>query len=333
MGRTRISVWLILSAVWTVAGADEPDLKQDPAKIMTAEACGECHVTSVEAWRETKHATGFDTMHRETAAEEIIGRLGLSSVKRNSPCQGCHYTLQQQGERLKSVDGVSCEMCHGAARDWIEVHNDYGGEDIDHASESPEHRIERRSKAREAGMVPPEALYQLAAGCFRCHIVSNEELVNTGRHGTGNTDFDLASRLSGEIRHNFLDSYLNGDGTENVLRPVEHQRLLFVLGRVVDVEYTLRILAIATADGVFFKAAKRRLRGAESILTDIVAEAEIPQIEEVLTVVEGLDPAPGQGAALLAAADRVGEVARAFLTAHDGSRLQLLDELMADFAE
>ena len=300
---------------------------------MTADACGECHVTSVQVWKETRHATGFDTMHRETAAAEIAARMGISSIKRNSPCQSCHYLVQQKGERTRSVEGVSCETCHGAARDWIEVHSDYGGPGIDHTNETPEHRAQRRETSRGHGMLPAEAIYELAVGCFRCHTVPDEQLVNTGLHSTGNPDFDLASRLAGEMRHNFLDSYLNGDGTVNAERPVEHQRRLFVLGHSVAAELALRALALATEEGVYSKAATRRLRGTTSVLEDIAAEAELPEVEEILTVLGEVEPAPNQAEALLAAAARVGDAARAFLAAHDGTQLQSLDELMADYAE
>ncbi len=52
----------------------------------------------------------------------------------------CHYTPQVSNDQLRAFSGVSCESCHGAGRDWINVHNDYGGKGFDHASETPEHR-------------------------------------------------------------------------------------------------------------------------------------------------------------------------------------------------
>ena len=34
----------------------------------------------------------------------------------------------------------SCESCHGAAQDWLELHSDYGGPNLTRELESREHR-------------------------------------------------------------------------------------------------------------------------------------------------------------------------------------------------
>ena len=34
----------------------------DPRHVMTAEACGECHISEYEVWEKTPHAEGFKTL-------------------------------------------------------------------------------------------------------------------------------------------------------------------------------------------------------------------------------------------------------------------------------
>ena len=75
----------------------------------------------------TPHFATFDELHRKPEAKAIADKLGLRSVKRNDECIKCHYTTQTVDGHPRIVAGVSCESCHGAARDWIEMHADYGG--------------------------------------------------------------------------------------------------------------------------------------------------------------------------------------------------------------
>ena len=313
----------------------------DPDQVVTAEACGECHASTFEVWKDTKHATGFQTTHRQQNAYDIANRMGFRLIKRDSMCLDCHYTPIEDegrdGERLvRAASGVSCESCHGAGKAYIDIHNDYGGKaadgtDLDHTTESAEHRRQRIAASRAAGMrMPSSDLYAIVSSCFGCHMVPNEKLVNVGRHSLGTADFDLVSRLS-QIRHNFLDSYLDGDGTVNAERSVQHQRRLAVLGRMLAVEYALRGMAEATEDGVYAKAMERRLRRTTSDLYQVARAANLDQAEQMVTLaLDAPDGRDTQGArtSLLQAAGRVSELARAFETSRDGTRLAALDPLL-----
>lgn len=312
------------------APAAQGGVTLDPERVVTAEACGECHVSTFEVWRKTPHATGFKTLHRKASAEEIAGRMGLKLIKRDSMCLDCHYTSTVRNEQLRAVSGVSCESCHGAARDWIDVHNDYGGKGIDHTNETGEHRAMRLAKSEAAGMRRPGALYDLANQCFQCHTVPREKLVNVGRHSAGSADFELLAWTQGDIRHNFLDSFLNGDGTENVQRPPEHRRRLFVLGRALDLEHSLRGVAQATENGVYLKAMQRRVRNAISELRLIarLGGDDLRDVDTMLSTAKSVRPRLGQADALVAAAEGVAAAARGFLERHDGTRLAALDPLV-----
>ena len=121
-------------------------------RIVLPERCGECHAAELEVWTATEHATGFDTLHRRDRAKEIYRNL-LS----------CHYTPVLRRDQLRAGAGVTCESCHGAARDWVSLHNSYGVAEADFQRaaliETPEHRMRRiaDSQAAEHAELPLHA--------------------------------------------------------------------------------------------------------------------------------------------------------------------------------
>ncbi len=298
----------------------------DPEKIVNSESCGECHASAFEVWRKTTHQTGFRTLHRKAAAEEIAERMGFRLLKRDSLCLSCHYTATVQRDELRAISGVSCESCHGAARDWIDVHNDYGGKGLDHTNEPPEHRRQRIEESIAAGMRrSSDNFYALMSSCFRCHMVPDEDLVNVGGHGTGSGDFELVAWTSGEIRHNFLESFLGDGGGENPERPMTHKRVVYVLGRALALEHSLRAMAEATEKGVFAKAAARRVRKTLRDVRALGQRLDLPELASMVATVRALDVRPNQRQAMLTAAEAIGVSARTFLDSHDGQQLASLD--------
>ncbi|MEM7051184.1 MAG: multiheme c-type cytochrome [Acidobacteriota bacterium] len=310
----------LIAVAWATAAqtGGNPDLRaftrEPPEKIVTAEACGECHISELEVWKRTPHATGFKTLHRTEAAEAIAAKMGFRLMKRDSLCIECHYTPEFRGEQLRAVSGVSCESCHGAGRDWIDLHNDYG-KGFDHTTETPQHREQRIAASRAAGMRRPTDLYGVAASCMGCHTVPDERLVNVGGHTTGSPGFELVEWSQGEIRHNFLQSFLTGDGTENRQHDDPEKRPMYVLGRLVDLEFTLRAAAEATEPGTYSRAVGRRAKTATVELRKIAQQAEIAEIADALEIVRGVRVVPDNRDALLAAADALATVAKRFAAA------------------
>jgi hypothetical protein len=119
------------------------DILHDPAKILGPDSCAKCHEKEMLQWHATPHFATFDTLHRKPKAKAIADRLGLGSIKRNDTCLACHYTVQEVNSRTRVIAGVSCESCHGAAKDWLALHNDYGGPGVTKESETPEHHQHR----------------------------------------------------------------------------------------------------------------------------------------------------------------------------------------------
>ena len=308
-------------------------IRTDPAKVVLPEACGECHQTALALWKTTPHAKGYDELHRKESALEIVKAMGFFLVKRESLCLKCHYTPVVRRETLRAAAGVTCESCHGAARDWINVHSSYGVPESDFQKarlmETPQHRRERRANSQAAGMLRPSNLYGVASNCFQCHTVPHEKLVNLGRHSTGSAGFELLSWSQGDIRHNFLDSFLTGDGTVNAQRPTQRLRMLYLMGRALDLEYSLRGLAAATENGRYYKAMRRRYRNALSEMKEIAARTSLPEVDEMLSALRGRTVKFGNQEELLRTAEAVSRAAQKLSSSPEGTLLASLDPLIA----
>ena len=319
------------------AGRGDPSIRAsltDAAeKVVLPGRCRECHAAEFDAWEATEHATAFESLHRSRRAKEIAGRLDLRLIRRGHgdgapACLSCHYTPVVRRGRLRAGAGVSCESCHGPARDWVSLHGGYGVPEADFQKaarlETATHRAQRIADSTAAGMRRSSHLVELAATCFGCHTVANEEIVNRGGHSTGG-DFELVE-WSGRVRHNFLESYRTGDGRTNAERPRAWKRVLYVVGRALAVEHALRGVAAATEDDLYFAAMRDRARAAVDELLAVDERVGIPEVRAAIAMVESAELAldnPG----LLAAADAVRTATKAFAAGADGDTLAPLDPL------
>lgn len=323
-------VWLgiLLGVLVFSHGAAEPEARkrpgQDPSNIVGPEECGECHKAEVHVWRETRHAKTFKVLTRTKKAKEIAGNMDIKRVKKAGACVNCHFTSGYKRNRVKAIAGISCESCHGPAKDWIKVHGDYGGKNVTREQETPEHKAERLAAIREAGMIRPGALYRLAANCYQCHIVPDEKLVNAGGHQSGSDDFELVSWSLGEIRHKFLRS----EGKENEEVSPERKHMLYVVGKALDLEYGLRALANATEEGTYATATTNRVRRTVNELRAIDRLSPVPEVKEILGVIKGIELKIGNETALAVAAGTIASATQRFAEAYDGSRLMALDQVI-----
>jgi len=326
-----VAAWFLLAAVPAHAQdeaalrfPDSPFLRIDPEKIMTAERCGECHKLEYAAWSESRHATQFSDLHQTEQAQGILDRMGYRLAKRESLCLRCHYTTVIQRNQPRAQSGVSCESCHGAGRDWITVHNDYAG--AEHDTESADHRSERITRAIDAGMLRPSGdLYSVAANCFECHTVPDERLINEGGHPSGSA-FELVA-WSDSIRHNFVTAQWSSDQSNHVQTP-ERRRLMFVVGKILDYEYGLRGLAMASEPSPFSKAMERRAKLAFRSLRTVFEAASIPELGEILEIGNAVALAPGNRDGLLATAGQFEGLVRRMTESFDASAMTALDPLI-----
>jgi len=307
--------------------AEEPAFgptPNDPAKVVGPDQCAKCHQAEVGQWMRTPHFATFDSLHRRPEAKQIADRLGLRSIKRNDMCVRCHYTQQDQGGRTRITAGISCESCHGAAADWIAVHADYGGENVTKDAESAEHRRQRLEQSIAHGMNNPHNVYLIAKQCYNCHTVPNESLVNVGGHVAGSEEFDFVAWSQGMVRHNFLRT----GGSANAESTPAQTRVMFVVGVMTDLEYSLRATAVATEKAPFGVASAQRAVRMKRRLIEIQRLISDPRVKIALDGVATVELRANNSAALLAAAEKVGRAAFVFAEQADGNALAAIDPFL-----
>ena len=297
------------------------DVHLNPHEVVGAESCEKCHAAELSVWKQTPHHETFLTLHRRPEAQQIADRLGIASFKSDAACVQCHYTMQAAPQGLQAISGISCESCHGAAKNWIEGHCDYGGAGVTRETESVAHRAQRLRESLAAGMRNPINVYLVAQSCYRCHTVPNERLVNVGGHKAGSLDFELVSWSHGSVRHNFLSSA----GKDNAPSSPQRQRQLFMAGMIADLEFSLRATAAATEKATFgVTAAARAARAAKRLAA---AQGQLKQslLEEILAVYRSVELKLNNGSQLTEAADSIAALGTRFAATVAGEQLEAIE--------
>jgi hypothetical protein len=314
---------LFLCGLLTIFGfAAEGGVATDSGKIVGPNACAECHKQEVAAWKGTHHFTTFREMPRNTAAKEIAEKMGVRRLKSESLCLNCHFTVQTKNDKEEPVAGISCESCHGAAKDWIKVHSGFSGK-----KENTETKAEEEARwtlSHSKGMIRPRAIYELARNCYGCHVVPEEDLVNKGGHRAG-SDFELVSWSQGEVLHNTWYS----KGKDNVPASAARKRMLYVIGLGVELETALRAVGKATARKPYaFEMAARADRARKQLAVAAKAAPDVPEIARIVEFANSAGLKLNNERALTAAADGVSKLLASITGKYDGSTMAGLDGLI-----
>ncbi|MEZ6136117.1 MAG: cytochrome c family protein [Pirellulaceae bacterium] len=297
------------------------DVHLNPHEVVGYQDCQKCHAAEISVWKQTPHHSTFMTLHRNPEAKQIADRMGISSFKQDSACISCHYTMKAEATGLEAISGISCESCHGAAKKWIDVHNDYGGPGVTREAETPTHRVERLKNSIAGGMRNPINVYLVAQSCYRCHTVPNERLVNVGGHKAGSMDFEIVSWSQGMVRHNFVRS----NGTTNDPSSQERLRQMFVAGMIADLEFSLRSTAAATEKAEFgLNSAKRADRAAKR-LAAAQSKLNQPLLDEILAVYKSVQLKLNNRQQLSEAADNINSLGIRFAATVDGKQLAAIE--------
>jgi hypothetical protein len=323
----RAALFCVLVANSSISFAAESTaghFASNAAKVVGSDQCAKCHQAEVQQWMKTPHFATFDALHRTPRAKEIAERLGERSIKRSAVCTQCHYTEQNQDGRMRVVAGVSCESCHGGAADWIAIHADYGGEGVSKEQETAEHRAKRVEESIAKGMNNPHNIYLIARQCYDCHTVPNERLVNVGGHVAGSQEFELVAWSQGMVRHNFLRT----GGTANSSPSQAALRVMYVVGVMTDLEYSLRATAAASEKATFGVESAKRAARMKRHLHEIQKLVRDPLIQPALDAVAAVELRLGNASAITAAADEVGRAAKELAEKADGEKLVAIDELL-----
>ena len=295
----------------------------DTTAVMGPGECAECHKSSSAAWKQSLHHTLIKKTHRTKEGRQFASRLGVKRIKDpEGLCAACHYTPQVAGTRLRIKQGVTCESCHGAGRDWIKIHSEFSGKK--EQDETPEEEANRWIQAEDAGMIRPGNLFAIAGNCASCHAIAHEDLVDIGGHPVGSA-FEMLTWTMGEVRHNVWYTPENNEAT------AERRRMLYLAGLALTLETSLNALSeVRNPDGKYAADMRERAGRAAARLgqaADLLAD--VPELREIA------------GAALATATDREELRASAaavaghakLLLARDGSGMDGIDPLLPGSAD
>jgi len=154
-----------------------------------AQAChgggsGERNEYKIWATRD-KHHRAYDVL-LEPLGQRIGQRLGIDPTKERR-CLDCHATTGVRLAKSHVVeDGVSCELCHGGAKDWLGPHA------------TPEwQKLSAKQKAA-AGFLDLATPPKRAAACMRCHVGSKRSDITHAIMAAGHpplSGFDVQAYL------------------------------------------------------------------------------------------------------------------------------------------
>jgi hypothetical protein len=244
--------------------------------------CMECHEAEYDVWKETKHFAAYKDVHKKPKAKEILAAIGgAKSMKKSPVCSTCHYTLvkKKADKPAKAKAGPSCESCHGPSSDWKAVHNEYGsGAKAD--TETAEHKQQRYSDAKDAGMIWSFMHYELAENCTSCHGLSRDDvepeilakLVANGH--PANENFEYIAYSQGSVRHRFYPP----DVTVNAEMDTIQLSRTYVIGQAAILVSASNGLARAT-DDKYKLFQQNRFDAAKLALSAIT---DIPEIKKLL---------------------------------------------------
>ena len=290
----------------------------DPAQTVGPNACAECHKEEAAAWQETHHFKTFRDMPRNPKGKEIAEKMGVRRITSAGLCLNCHYTVDN---KEKAVAGISCESCHSGGQEWIKVHSGFSGKNEKTESKAEEEARWKLSDSK--GMIRPSTLYRLAKNCYSCHVVPQEDLVNTGGHAAGSA-FELTSWSQGEVRHTTW--YSKG---KNVAADAARKRMLYLVGLGVELETALRAVGKATARKTYaFEMAKRVDRARKQLAAAAKAAPNVPEIAKLVEFAYSAELRLNNERLLTTAADGVSKVVASITEKYDGSTIAGLDSLI-----
>lgn len=316
----KLFAFFILMAVTMPSMANE--FKLDPAKVQGPDVCADCHEYNVDAWRETHHFNTFKELPSRPEAREIADKMGIKRIKQDSDCTSCHFTAKpDDAGKVKTIAGITCESCHGAGDKYVDIHSDFGGKDVTAENEDPAHRKKRWADSEAAGMIRPNDIYAVASNCYGCHTVPNEKLVNVGGHTAG-SKIELVRWTQGEVRHNLHYS----NGKENVEASIETRRMLYLVGKMLDLEFAFRGLADATEKADYAISMAKRAQRATAQLKALNAELNNGTIAQIVSLGEQTKLKLNARDIYVAAAGKVSGLAKSFASDTDPATLGALDK-------
>ena len=144
--------------------------------------CRICHnVTSkgkmYDVWEKTLHAHAYETL-LTNEAKEAAKKLGIDKPEKSGECLRCHATAygttkKPVTKKVKPEDGVGCESCHGAGKDYSTLTI---MKELDKAAVSYQIVF---TKADKIGREEQEALMEKSRAELSRHVAAHPDMLMT----------------------------------------------------------------------------------------------------------------------------------------------------------
>lgn len=251
----------LLSFTFQLNASTHPDLIVNETN---GESCMQCHTPHTDSWKKTKHFASKDILIDSKKASDILNDLGSQkSVLEDENCTTCHFTTKKVDQKVTPILGISCESCHGAAKDWVSIHQhssikDFMSYDINKIEDEQAKAKFTETKAKVAklndeasfkkliyettkslGMIRSTDTYYLIENCYQCHTVPEPELLNKTKHKAGSS-FEIIRYLTGDVLHHYKGENEKGAPVQPL--SLEKKRELYVSGIILFLENSLRAL-------------------------------------------------------------------------------------------
>jgi len=138
------------------------------AEFVGSSKCKKCHLPEHKSWEGLRHGKAFETLKPGNAAEAKT-KFKLDPAKdytKDATCVACHtvgfgkpggYQIpadEEAAKKMKPLEGVGCENCHGAGGSYITVHEEI---------------MKSKRKYKEAEMIAAGSAKPDKAVCLTCH--------------------------------------------------------------------------------------------------------------------------------------------------------------------
>ncbi len=342
---------LAVAAVCAMSGQFASAQDDDPhglSKIVGIKTgkCSQCHPSEVAQWEKTTHALSAARLDTPNA-KKYAAALGIADadIKGNSSCANCHTTQRKVEGKLELLGGVSCEKCHGGAKDWLEPHGTYFDgmkfSDLatlrtDRRKETADHRKARFEAVKAVGMITAGSLHKLAKNCTDCHVIGDDKLIAAGHKAA--SSFELVSWSNGEVRHNFfMDKDSNAAAPtswadNNDSDAAQRDRVKFVVGTLAQAEAALRRRAAAKNPVVIpqFGGIVAAANGKLAQINAVAATAETGAAIGIVAPKLGtlFVPTPNDAKTYNDTADLLAAQIQAYIKNHNGGTAAGLDSLI-----
>lgn len=185
--------------------------------------CIKCHDLQGETFEDTVHAKAFDSLKANVKSDvKKLAKLNPGQdYTQDENCIGCHttgygepggYSADMPAGLRKSLQGVTCEACHGAGSLFRDQHGE------------AENVLKREGEYTDRKvLIAAGQNYDYEAKCVACHL--NYE--GSGYQGSHPPFTPFTPELGDKYKFDYMKSVLHGEGSE--IKPIhEHFKLIGV---------------------------------------------------------------------------------------------------------